>query len=106
MNQKKNAACKAQNTFHFWKMFSFAEQQGEINCLERNNSGDSWAAELFCRLEGWTVQTPPPLPPHPIPPSNALSIDLSRNYSSAQKPTQSVHSAPRHPPLQKVHIYS
>ena len=76
------------------KFISLRKQRGELNCLELNNTGHLGAAELFCRLEGWTVQCT--LPP------NALSIDLSRNYSSPQKPTQSVQrSAPRHPPLQR-----
>lgn len=76
------------------KFISLRNQHGELNCLELNNTGHVGAAELFCRLEGWTVQCT--LPP------NALSIDLSRNYSSPQKPTQSVQrSAPRHPPLQR-----
>lgn len=37
------------------KFIILRKQHGELNCLELNNTGHLGAAELFCRLEGWTV---------------------------------------------------
>lgn len=31
------------------------KQRGELNCLELNITGHLGAAELCCRLQGWTV---------------------------------------------------
>lgn len=42
--------------FSNWlKTFSLTKHCTELNCLELNNSDHVGAAELFCRLEGWTV---------------------------------------------------
>lgn len=44
-----------QNNTNNMKTFSLTKLCTELNCLELNNSGHVGAAELFCRLEGWTV---------------------------------------------------
>lgn len=44
-----------QNNTNNMKTFSLTKHCTELNCLELNNSDHVGAAELFCRLEGWTV---------------------------------------------------
>lgn len=44
-----------QNNTNNMKTFGLTKHCTELNCLELNNSDHVGAAELFCRLEGWTV---------------------------------------------------